>query len=210
MHLHLKFNQLSEQQCTPEQADMFIDRLPIIKFFGIGKVTEKKMHEIGIKTGADLKRRDREELLRLFGKAGGYFYDIAHGKDTRPVNAHRRRKSIGKETTLSMDIDDKVRMLDILEKIALNLEKSLKELNLRSKTVTLKIKYFDFQSITRNVSVLEPVENACEMMKLITLLLDRTEAGRKKVRLLGISLTNFADSTCVINGCVQLKLPFIR
>jgi DNA polymerase-4 len=193
---------------TPQEADEFIDRLPIRKFFGIGKVTEKKMHEIGIMTGADLKRLSQDELMHLFGKPGTYYYDIAHGQDERPVNAYRIRKSMGKEMTLSEDIDDRDQMIEILEQIALNLEKSLKKQNIRGMTITLKVKYYDFQSVTRSVTVEEPVEEATEIMKHASPLLDKTAAGSKKVRLLGISLSNFADNDYKNRRWIQLCLPF--
>ena len=90
----------------PDMADEFIDRLPIRKFFGVGRVTEEKMLNLGIKTGADLKKYKKEQLIQIFGKFGSYFYDIAHGLDDRPVEPNRIRKSIGKETTLLEDIDD--------------------------------------------------------------------------------------------------------
>lgn len=96
---------------TPEMAASFIDRLPIRKFFGVGKVTEEKMIGFGIKTGADLKKYKKEKLIQIFGKSGNYFYNIAHGKDDRPVEPNRIRKSIGKETTLPEDIDDTDQML---------------------------------------------------------------------------------------------------
>jgi DNA polymerase-4 len=193
---------------TPEKADEFIDKLPIRKFFGIGKATEKRMHEIGIKTGADLKRISRDELIRNFGKAGSYFYNIAHGEDERPVNAHRIRKSIGKETTLSEDINDKKQMISILKQIALNLENLVKERNIKGKTVTLKVKYHDFQSVTRSVTIEEPTVEAAIIMKHIKALLDKTEVDRKKVRLLGITISNFADNVHKIRKWMQLPLPF--
>lgn len=193
---------------TPEKAAEFINNLPIRKFFGIGKATEKKMHDIGIKTGADLKKMSRDELIHNFGKAGCYFYGIAHGEDERPVNAHRIRKSIGKETTLTEDINDRKQMLSILEQIALKLENLVGERNIKGKTVTLKVKYHDFQSITRSVTIEEPVVKATFIMKHIEPLLDKTEAGRKKVRLLGITISNFVDSDYKNSKWIQLPLPF--
>ena len=79
---------------TPDMADEFIDRLPIRKFFGIGKIREEKMLNLGIKTGADLKKYNKEQLILLFGKSGSYFFDIAHGLDERTVEPNRIRKSI--------------------------------------------------------------------------------------------------------------------
>ena len=131
--------------------------------------------------------------------------------DDRPVEPKRIRKSIGKEMTLIEDIDDTDQMLEILENIADRLENSLNKRDEKGRTITLKIKYFDFQSITRSVSVDEPADSASIIMKHIKPLLSKTEAGEKKVRLLGISVSNFddQDTTGTNNGeCSQLPLPF--
>jgi DNA polymerase-4 len=193
---------------TPEVADEFIDRLPIRKFFGVGKVTEEKMHSHGIKTGADLKKFKKEKLLQLFGKSGGYFYNIAHGIDDRPVEPHRIRKSIGKETTLSEDIDDIDQMVEILENISVRLMESLNKREASGRTITLKIKYFDFKSITRSVTIDEPADDTSVIMKHVKTLLSKTEAGKKKVRLLGVSISNFDDQNTGIKKNGQLLLPF--
>jgi len=196
---------------TPDMADEFIDRLPIRKFFGVGKVTEEKMLNLGIKIGADLKKYKKEQLTQIFGKSGNYFYDTAHGLDDRPVEPNRIRKSIGKETTLLEDIDDTDQMLEILENFADRLENSLIKREAKGRTVTLKVKYFDFQSITRSVTIDEPADSASVIMKYVRPLLSKTEAGEKKVRLLGISIPNFDDQE-TNSGKVckyrQLLLPF--
>jgi DNA polymerase-4 len=192
---------------TPEMADKFIDRLPIRKFFGVGKVTEEKMLNLGIQTGADLKKFKKERLIELFGKSGNYFYDIAHGMDQRPVEPNRIRKSIGKETTLVEDIDDTDEMLEILEDIAVRLEDSLIKREAKGRTITLKIKYFDFQSISRSVTIDKVADNASVIMKFVKPLLSKTEAGQKKVRLLGISVSNFDNQDSVALKSRQLLLP---
>lgn len=179
---------------TPENAAEFIDNLPVGKFYGVGKVTEKKMTDLGIITGADLKKLDVDTLKRLFGKVGVYYYDISHGRDDRSVNPDWISKSIGKERTFSEDISDKKKMLSILEDIAVQLEGELKSEDTIGRTITLKMKYFDFKSITRSITLLKPVNDASSIMKYIPSLLDRTEAGEKKVRLLGISLSNFGSN----------------
>ncbi len=195
----------------PDMADEFMDRLPIRKFFGVGKVTEEKMINLGIKTGADLKKYKKEQLIQLFGKSGSYFFNIAHGNDDRPVEPNRIRKSIGKETTLLEDIDDTNQMLEILDDIAVRLENSLINREAKGRTITLKVKYFDFQSITRSVTIDEPADRASVIMKYLKPLLSKTEAGEKKVRLLGISISNFDDQE-TNSGKVckyrQLPLPF--
>ena len=196
---------------TPEMADEFMDKLPIRKFFGVGKVTEEKMFSFGIKTGADLKKFQKEKLIQLFGKSGSYFYDIAHGLDHRPVEPNRIRKSIGKETTFSEDINDTDQMIEVLEDIAAKLENSLIKKDAKGRTITLKMKYFDFHSITRSITIDEPADSASVIMKYVRPLLSKTEAGEKKVRLLGISISNFDDQE-TNSGKVckyrQLPLPF--
>jgi DNA polymerase-4 len=193
---------------TPDIADRFIDQLPIRKFFGVGRVTEEKMIDLGIKTGADLKKFKPEKLVQLFGKSGRYFYNIAHGRDDRPVEPNRIRKSIGKETTLPEDIDDQNRMLEILERIAVRLENLLIRHEAKGRTITLKIKYFDFQSVTRSVTIDEPAVHADIIMRHIKPLLAKTEAGEKKVRLLGISISNFYSREKHVGKDGQLPLPF--
>jgi len=193
---------------TPEKAEVFIDRLPIRKFFGIGKVTEKKMLEMNIKRGGDLKKIDRERLIKLFGKLGGHYYSIVHGDDTRPVNPNRDRKSLGKETTLNEDIDSREQMIAILDELALKVETLVEKNRLCGKTVTLKVKYSDFQSITRSRTVETPILLRTDMMKHIKELLKRTDAGRKKVRLLGITISNFPEKDVKPTNGKQLLLPF--
>jgi len=93
----------------PEAAEAFIEQLDIRKFFGVGKVTEKKMHALGIYTGADLKRLSEVELQTEFGSSGAYYHRVARGIDERPVQAHRVRKSIGKETTFEGNVTNKAK-----------------------------------------------------------------------------------------------------
>ncbi|OHD67357.1 MAG: DNA polymerase IV [Spirochaetes bacterium RBG_16_49_21] len=175
---------------TPELADRFIDGLAIGKFYGIGKVTEKRMQDLGIKTGADLKKISREDLTRLFGKAGGYYYDIAHGLDDRPVEPYYLRKSIGKETTLEHDTDDRTLMTAVLKSLSGKVSESLDKHRTKGKTVTLKVKYADFTSVTRSITISDSVSDPNSILMHAENLLGKTEAGIKKVRLLGISVSN--------------------
>lgn len=198
---------------TPERAERFMDALPVGKFFGVGRVTEEKMHSQGIKTGADLKGFSLEELTRLFGKSGNYFYKIAHGRDDRPVSPERVRKSIGKETTLSEDICNMDMMIDILTEIAGKIAHLLEAAGRYGKTVTLKVKYFDFMQVTRRVTVDEPPRTNEEIMHYVSKLLKTTEAGEKKVRLLGISISGFSDErkkAPPTSDPLQLSFPFME
>ncbi len=176
---------------TPEQAADFIAKLPVRRFHGVGRVTEKKMHNLGIFTGADLGGRSLEELERRFGKAGRYYYNIARGLDLRPVVPNRVRKSIGKETTLAEDVADIRQMLTILGALADQVAGLLQAKQASGLTLTLKVKYADFQTVTRSVTGDEPIEQAEIMLRLAEELLRSTEACERAVRLLGITISGF-------------------
>jgi DNA polymerase-4 len=193
---------------TPDQADAFIDRLPIRKFFGVGKVTEERMFNLGITTGADLKKFSLESLVHHFGKAGNYYYHIAQGRDNRPVQPDRVRKSYGKETTLKSDIDDTDEMITVLDSLAKKVVEGLQREERQGLTLTLKVKYHDFQIVTRSVTFSEPIARSDAIMVEVKKLLANTEAGNKPVRLLGISISNFLGGQQDASGWVQLPLPF--
>jgi len=191
----------------PDDAVKFMETLPIGKFYGVGKVSEKRMIALGIKNGLDLKNTDLEKLTKHFGKAGMFYYNIVRGIDNRPVSPYRERKSYGREITLDEDILDIDMIHSILRGIAIELETAFKIKNLRGRTISLKIKYFDFQLSTRSTTVETPADSADIIMEKILGLLKYTEAGRKKVRLLGISMSNFTseEEDC---ACKQLLLQF--
>lgn len=191
---------------TPAEADAFIERLPIRKFFGVGPATERRMRNLGIRTGADLRRFQREELIRHFGKSGGHFFDIAHGRDHRPVESHRERKSLGKETTLDQDVADPAEMHEILVRIADQVETSARKNGVAGYTVTVKVRYPDFRVVTRSRTLAKPVFRAGELMAVAPELLAETDAGAVPVRLLGITVSNFPDPEC--RALRQLRLPF--
>jgi DNA polymerase-4 len=174
----------------PSEAEKFLEALPIGKFYGVGKMSEKRMMSLGIHTGLDLKHMDIETLIKNFGKAGKFYYDIVRGIDTREVSPYGERKSYGREITLSEDILDMDLIKSILNKIAVELESSLKRKNIKGRTVTLKVKYYDFQQITRSRTLDMPICSADEMIDEVYQLLEYTDAGRKKIRLLGISVSH--------------------
>ncbi|MDY0162361.1 DNA polymerase IV [Desulfobotulus sp.] len=188
----------------PEDARGFLDKLPVRKFYGVGKITEKKMHLHGIFTGGDLIKRGRENLMALFGKAGAEFHAYAMGLDERAVVPHRERKSMGREVTLAQDIRDQNAIWRILEALALDVEKSLLRKNVSGYSLTLKVKYQDFRCVTRTRTLPFPICRAEDMLREIPELLARTDAGRQAVRLLGISISHFPETM----GERQMRLPF--
>jgi DNA polymerase-4 len=192
---------------TPEMAGTFIDRLPIGKFFGVGRVTERRMRDLGITCGADLRKHSEEELVGLFGKAGSFFHRIARGIDMRPVTPERVRKSLGKEITLEHDIDDLGEMRALLSELARSVGSLLKAKGLKGRTVTLKLRYHDFESITRSITPGNRLDDADEILALASPLLKETEAGLRKVRLLGITVSNFSEPSGRSAKPCQLLLP---
>lgn len=191
---------------TPEQAGAFIADLPIRKFHGVGRVTEKKMHRLGIYTGADLRQYDLEVLSGCFGKAGQYYYNIARGIDLRPVTPNRLRKSIGKETTLKEDLGDSGQMLTIIGDLAEKVATLLARKQTAGLTLILKVKYADFQIATRSVSRDTPIASAEEILALAEQLLKRTEAGTRPVRLLGVTISQLTTDIPVLDS-MQMELP---
>jgi len=189
----------------PGAAESFLANFPIGKFYGVGRVTENKMQMNGIKTGADLKKKTMQDLLDLFGNSAEYYYDIARGIDHREVVTHRIRKSLGAENTFQQDIGDFNEMLEQLKLLALETLDNLSLRDLRAYTITIKVKYSDFKQVTRSYTSETVVSVKDKAFEVLPILLARTEAKVKKVRLLGVSFSNLLDSTSQIRG-EQLSL----
>ena len=183
----------------PEHAEVFIEQLDVRKFFGVGKVTEAKMHSHGIFTGKDLKQRSEIELTQLFGKSGKHYYSISRGIDERPVRQSRVRKSIGKETTFGDDLSDIKEIWTILEGLSASVAKILQSKELKANTVTLKVKYKDFQQITRSKTVSPAIESDQHIVDHLPKLVEKTEIGSRPIRLIGVSLSSLFDETDVQN-----------
>src|SRR5260221_8108011 len=175
---------------SPEQAPAFLDALSIDKFLGVGKVTAAKLRESGIANGADLKRLDEERLRALLGKQGSQLYRFVRAEDDRSVEPTRERKSVGKEVTFERDLVDRDRMEGVLEQLARQVEHRLIELDLRGRTLTLKVRWSNFQLITRSVSRSEGFQDAQTMMPVLRILLAQLDGGNRAVRLLGVSVSN--------------------
>lgn len=191
----------------PGKALEFLSSLPIRKFYGVGKATEQKMHKLGITTGYDLRQWQEDNLILHFGKIGSFFYDIVRGIDNRPVEPQRIRKSIGCETTLAVDTDDICKINDILTDLAAELGNALKRKRIGGYNLTLKVRYLDFITITRSLTVRAPLSSADDILPLLPTLLHATAAGSRKIRLLGLSVSKLVDGEKSIPR--QLKLPFM-
>ena len=179
----------------PSQGEVFVANLDVGKFHGIGKATEKKMHNLGIKTGADLKKQSLALLVQVFGKAGQYYYNIARAIDHRPVNNHRESKSVGVETTFQQDIKDRQQILQHLQQLLNKALQKLQAKELTAQALTIKIKYADFVQITRGRTLSQSITLATDTTLIFDDLLKNTEIGQRKVRLLGITLSSLQNQT---------------
>jgi DNA polymerase IV len=175
---------------TPEEAVDFLEKLPIEKFHGIGKVTAAKMQRMGIYTGADLKQYSEIDLVQRFGKAGRHFYRIVRADDRREVNPNRIRKSIGAERTYLEDISDFAVMKEKLAYLAGIVHQYMEKKNNFGRTVTVKIKTPEFNILTRSKTLQHEVRRLDELVEIACELLDNNRDEFPAVRLLGISVSN--------------------
>lgn len=177
----------------PSRIEKFMETLAVEKFYGVGKVTADKMKSMGLHTGLDLKRLSESELVRHFGKSGKFFYKIVRGIDDRPVQAHRETKSVGAEDTFPIDLTTLDEMNHELEKIGDLLYDRVQRSGLKGRTITVKIKYHDFKVATRSMSFQQPLTDFETILSYAKQLLQSSDTEGKKVRLLGVSLSNFGD-----------------
>jgi DNA polymerase IV len=174
---------------TPKMGPGFIETLPVGKFHGVGPATAARMQRLGIHTGADLRERELHFLVKTFGKAGRFYYWIARGIDERPVRPDRARKSIGAETTLLEDLTDFEAMCRVLAGVAAKVWRHCEAAQVSGKTVTLKVKYADFQTVTRARSSSAAAGGEAELYAAGVDLLAGLGPG-KAVRLLGLTVSN--------------------
>ncbi len=178
--------------CTihPQQALDFISHLSIESFWGVGPVTAKKMHTLGIHNGEQLRLCTVEMLTRQFGKAGLMYYDFSRGIDLRPVEAVRIRKSVGCERTLEKDISLRSSVIIELYHVAVELVERLKQADFTGNTLTLKIKFHDFNQITRSSTQTNELKTLNEILPLAKQLLKEVEYSNHPIRLIGLSVSN--------------------
>ncbi|MEZ0167822.1 DNA polymerase IV [Microvirga sp. TS319] len=174
---------------TQGTAQAFVEGLPIGKFHGIGPATARKMNEIGIFTGLDLKARSLSFLQERFGKAGAHYYWISRAVDHRPVQPDRIRKSVGAENTFEKDRESFEEMKAALQPLIDKVWRHCEQMGARGRTVTLKVKFSDFQQITRSHTLLGYVESRAGLEHTGVDLLRQLFPLGKSVRLLGVSLS---------------------
>ncbi len=186
----------------------FLASLPVGKLWGVGKVSQAALHRMGVQTIGELSRISVEVLERKFGKHGAMLHELSLGIDEREVTPEREAKSIGREDTYDTDLVDPEGLRRELLSLSDRVASRMRGHDVKGKTVTLKVKYHDFTLITRAVTLIEPTDDGGEIYRSVLRLLDKTEAGRRPVRLLGISLSHLAGGkgTPVPEKSVQLPL----
>lgn len=198
--------------CTihPDQALDFIARLPVESFWGVGPVTAKRMHALGIHNGAQLRACTEDYLVREFGKVGTLYYDFARGIDLRPVEAVRVRKSIGCERTLERDISRRSAVIIELYHVAVELMQRLgRHPDFRGNTLTLKIKFHDFKQITRSLTQARTLTTLGVILPLAKQLLQEVDYAEHPIRLIGLSVSHPREDEEVAYGrWEQLSLEF--
>ena len=175
---------------TPNMGPAFVEALPVGKFHGVGPATTAKMNRLGIETGLDLRAQTKSFLHQHFGKSGLYFYWIARGIDDRLVRPDRIRKA-GAENTFSVDLFTFDAAQDALLPIVDKVWRHCEGTGARGRTVTLKVKYTDFQQVTRSRSLAGVIEERVALERISLDLLRGQFPLKKGIRLLGISLSTF-------------------
>ena len=196
---------------TPARGEAFVAPLPVRRFHGIGPKTAEKMARLGIETGADLRAQSLEFLQRNFGSSAEYYYNLARAVCHRQVRADRERKSIGAEDTFFEDLREEEALVAELARIGDTVWRRIGEKgSISGRTVTLKVKYQDFQIITRCRSLDRPVSGRDEFLEIGLGLLRTVLPAAKGIRLLGLTLSNLGEGEAPANaGPRELELPLM-
>lgn len=179
----------------------FLDPLPIEKLWGVGRVTQKDLSLLKVRTIGDLSRLPKDLLRRRFGLQGLQLYFLSRGMDDREVQPERAVKSLGREETFPQDITDKNRAFKALLDLSQRVARRLRRHGKMGRTVTLKVTYDDFTPITRSLTLKLPTDDNRKIYQATRELLEKTEAGKRPIRLLGLYL-----SQLVTPGEGQLSL----
>ncbi len=178
---------------TPKAGPDFVANLPVKKFHGVGPATAAKMERLGIVTGSDLRSKPLEFLQANFGKSGSWYYRISRGIDERPVQPNRERKSISAEDTFAEDIfeldDARTEVSSLVAKVWRHCETK----QMRGRTITLKVKYTDFQLLTRSRTRPTPFMFPHDVEAACFALLETLFPTGKGIRLVGVTISSFDD-----------------
>jgi DNA polymerase-4 len=189
----------------PDRVEPFLQQLPVDALWGVGPVTARKLRARGIERLIDVRTTDIQVLRDTVGSLAGWLRQLASGIDDRPVVANRAAKSSGSENTYPADLSDLESIRSEIADMAEHAVSWLARKQLLARTVTIKVRYADFTTVTRSHTH-APTRNAAEVVARAVQLLARTDAGQRPVRLLGVSVHNFCDDSEVIGQ--SDRLPF--
>jgi DNA polymerase IV len=190
---------------APERVERFLQKLPVDALWGVGPVTAKRLRDRGIERLIQVRTADPALLRESVGSQADWLRRLADGHDDRPVVPNRAAKSSGTENTFSQDLVDAQEIRAAVDEMAREGAAWLERKTLLCRTVTIKVRYSDFTTITRSHTQLPPTRNSDNIATRAVALLDRTDAGRRPVRLLGVSVHNLSDT---VDTSGDLSLPF--
>ncbi|HZH86649.1 MAG TPA: DNA polymerase IV [Brumimicrobium sp.] len=176
---------------TPDEGPAFMKELPIEDFFGVGKVTAEKMKANSIFKGADLLPYSKWELQHLFGKSGGFLYDVVRGVDNRAVQSERVRKSVGAEMTFSEDVNDEISINEKFSQVFDKWWTRYESHGIKGRSVTLKIRNYEFETVTRSITEPDFVLDKVEIRAKLDQILHETIVPGIPLRLIGVSISGF-------------------
>ena len=179
---------------APERMETFLQGLPVDALWGVGPKTAERLRQQGIDKLVDVRTRSIEELRALVGSSAEWLRDLAQGHDPRPVDPNEERKSVGSECTYETDLTDLTRIRAEISEMAHDAATWLDKNGLFARTVVIKVRYHDFTTITRSQSDPRPTRDADAIAARAVALLEKTEAGRTPVRLLGVSVHNLEET----------------
>ena len=187
-----------------EEVQRFLDPLLVSRIWGVGPKTAVKLKRMGIETILQLRHANQELLVSCFGRLGAQLWKLSQGIDDRPVIVYREPQSVGHETTFSRDVEDIKRLERTLDYLCENVSRRLRKYRLSAKTVTLKLRYSDFTTITRQQTFRHPFSDAVDILFVAESLLRRFRDPKRRVRLLGVSVSSLQSPSSV--GGRQLSL----
>jgi DNA polymerase-4 len=179
---------------SPQRVPAFLEKLPVEALCGVGPKTAARLRHAGVTRLVHVRDMDIERLRNIVGSFADGLVQLAHGIDHRPVQAHRESKSSGMERTFAQDLTEAGAIGDEVSRMASHAAGWLERRSLYARTIVLKVRYSDFTTITRSHSESPATRDAARLIERAARLLERTEAGLRPVRLLGVSVHGLCES----------------
>lgn len=193
---------------APERVEAFLQKLPVEALWGVGPVTAKKLRAIGVERLVDVRTADPGLLTKTVGSLAEWLLQLSHGIDHRPVEPDRPTKSISCETTYAKDLDDWREINRQIQLLAEEVAGDLRRKRLRARTVTIKVRYGDFTTVTRSHTAEHFTDARVEIVNRAQTLLERTEAATRPVRLLGVGAHSLQGDEGPEEPIASEPLPF--